>query len=168
MLVIGGGGAALCAAIAARRRGADVLMIDHAPFTWRGGNTRHARNFRIAHEAADDYVPGRYPAAAFAADLARVAPDGDAALAALLAQHSQTLTNWLRAQSVRLQRRGRGVMPWSQRTAFLPAVARRQWIRFMPPRAGSASPSCMTLKPAASNGPAIASPQSRSPIRERW
>ncbi|MGO3934022.1 FAD-dependent tricarballylate dehydrogenase TcuA [Rhodopseudomonas pseudopalustris] len=118
VLVIGGGCAALCAAIAARRRGADVLMIDHAPFTWRGGNTRHARNFRIAHDEADDYVPGRYPAAAFAADLARVAPDGDAALAALLAQHSQTLTNWLRAQSVRLQRRGRGVMPWSQRTAF--------------------------------------------------
>jgi tricarballylate dehydrogenase len=59
VLVIGGGSAALCAAIAARRRGAEVLMIDHAPYQWRGGNSRHARNFRIAHDGPDDYVPGR-------------------------------------------------------------------------------------------------------------
>jgi tricarballylate dehydrogenase len=118
VLVIGGGSAALCAAIAARRRGAEVLMIDHAPFQWRGGNTRHARNFRIAHDQPDTYVPGSYPAAEFCADLARVAPDGDASIAALLAQGSTTLMPWLTAQGVRLQRRGRGVMPWSQRTAF--------------------------------------------------
>jgi len=118
VLVIGGGSAALCAAIAARRRGAEVLMIDHAAYAWRGGNSRHARNFRIAHDAPDQYVPGSYSEAAFCADLARVAPDGDAKLAALLAQGSTTLLPWLSAQGVRLQRRGRGVMPWSQRTAF--------------------------------------------------
>lgn len=118
VLVIGGGCAALCAAIAARRRGAEVLMIDHAPYVWRGGNTRHARNFRIAHHAPDDYVPGSYPQHAFCTDLARVAPDGDTALAAMLADGSSTLVAWLQAQGVRLQRLGRGVMPWSQRTAF--------------------------------------------------
>ena len=116
--MIGGGSAALCAAIAARRRGADVLMIDHAAYAWRGGNSRHARNFRIAHDEPDEYVPGCYPQAAFCADLARVAPDGDADLARLLARESATLAPWLAAQGVRLQRRGRGVMPWSQRTAF--------------------------------------------------
>uniref|UniRef100_Q07PG4 Precorrin 3B synthase CobZ n=1 Tax=Rhodopseudomonas palustris (strain BisA53) TaxID=316055 RepID=Q07PG4_RHOP5 len=118
VLVIGGGSAALCAAITARRRGAEVLMIDHAAYEWRGGNSRHARNFRVVHDEADAYVPGSYPAAEFRADLARVAPDGDAELAALLATGSRTLVPWLSAQGVRLQCRGRGVMPWSQRTAF--------------------------------------------------
>jgi len=118
VLVIGGGSAALCAAIAARRRGAEVLMIDHAAYEWRGGNSRHARNFRIAHDAPDEYVPGSYSAAAFGEDIARVAPDGESELARLLARDSTTLVPWLSAQGVRLQRRGRGVMPWSQRTAF--------------------------------------------------
>lgn len=118
VLVIGGGAAGLCAAIAARRRGAEVVMADHAAAQWRGGNTRHARNFRVVHDAPDDYAPGSYPVDAFCADVARVAPDGDAALTRQLGENSATIVRWLQEQGVRMQRRGRGTMPWSQRTVF--------------------------------------------------
>ena len=52
VLVIGGGNAALCAAISARRAGASVLVLEGAPKFYRGGNTRHTRNMRCAHDAA--------------------------------------------------------------------------------------------------------------------
>ena len=50
VLVIGGGNAALCAAISARRAGASVLVLEGAPKFYRGGNTRHTRNLRCAHD----------------------------------------------------------------------------------------------------------------------
>jgi len=50
VLVIGGGNAALCAAISARRAGASVLVLEAATHFYRGGNTRHTRNMRCAHE----------------------------------------------------------------------------------------------------------------------
>ncbi len=54
VLVVGGGNAALCAAIAARRAGASVLVLEAAPKFYRGGNTRHTRNMRCAHDAATE------------------------------------------------------------------------------------------------------------------
>ena len=61
VLVIGGGNAALCAAISARRAGASVLVLEGAPKFYRGGNTRHTRNMRCAHDAATDILTGPYP-----------------------------------------------------------------------------------------------------------
>ena len=49
LLVIGGGNAALCAAVTARRAGASVLLVEHAPRHFRGGNSRHTRNLRAMH-----------------------------------------------------------------------------------------------------------------------
>ena len=60
VLVIGGGNAALCAAISARRLGASVLVLEGAPKFYRGGNTRHTRNMRCAHDAATDILTGPY------------------------------------------------------------------------------------------------------------
>ena len=54
VLIVGGGNAALCAAISARRAGARVLVLEAAPKFYRGGNTRHTRNMRCAHDAATD------------------------------------------------------------------------------------------------------------------
>ena len=60
VLVVGGGNAALCAAIAARRAGASVLVVEAAPKFYRGGNTRHTRNMRCAHDAATEHLTGPY------------------------------------------------------------------------------------------------------------
>src|ERR1700749_2849561 len=72
VLVIGGGSAALCAAIAARRSGASVRVVEKAPLALRGGNTRHARNFRLMHDQPAWYVPDIYREGAFFQDLVRV------------------------------------------------------------------------------------------------
>ena len=72
VLVIGGGNAALCAAISARRAGASVLVLEGAPKFYRGGNTRHTRNMRCAHDAATDILTGPYTEEEFWDDLLRL------------------------------------------------------------------------------------------------
>src|SRR5919204_2366547 len=72
VLVIGGGNAALCAAISARRAGASVLVLEAAPKFYRGGNTRHTRNMRCAHDSATATLTGPYPEDEFYDDLLRV------------------------------------------------------------------------------------------------
>ena len=69
VLVIGGGNAALCAAISARRAGASVLVLEGAPKFYRGGNTRHTRNMRCAHDAATGILTGPYTEQEFWEDL---------------------------------------------------------------------------------------------------
>ena len=71
VLVIGGGIAGLSAALAARRLGASARLIESAPHELRGGNARHARNFRIAHDAPAFYAPGAYPADEFLSELVK-------------------------------------------------------------------------------------------------
>jgi tricarballylate dehydrogenase len=119
VLVIGGGSAALCAAIAARQGGASVRMIEHAPVAMRGGNTRHARNFRLMHDAANWYVPDSYGEDAFLNDLRRVTHGAfDETLARLLIRGSAGIAPWLQHNGVQLQDPTTGVMPYSKRTAF--------------------------------------------------
>jgi tricarballylate dehydrogenase len=119
VLVIGGGSAALCAAIAARRSGASVHLVEQAPRALRGGNTRHARNFRVAHDRPTAYVPAEYSEEAFLQDLVRVTRGAtDERLARLLIRGSATIATWLADSGVRLQDRTNGPMPYSRRTAF--------------------------------------------------
>ena len=47
---MGGGNAALCAAIDAAKAGAQVLIPEAAAKGYRGGNSRHTRNFRAMHD----------------------------------------------------------------------------------------------------------------------
>jgi len=119
VLVVGGGCAALCAAIAARRHGAVVRMVEHAPAALRGGNARHARNFRIMHDRPEWYVPDIYGEEAFLGDLVRVTGGAlDQRLARILIRGSAALAPWLGGNGVRLQDPSSGAMPYSRRTAF--------------------------------------------------
>ena len=52
VVIAGGGNAALCAAIEAAETGAKVLILEGAPKVYRGGNSRHTRNFRCMHHGA--------------------------------------------------------------------------------------------------------------------
>ena len=72
VLVVGGGNAALCAAITARLAGRSVLVLEAAPKFYRGGNTRHTRNMRCAHDAANEVLTGPYTEEEFWDDLMRV------------------------------------------------------------------------------------------------
>jgi len=120
VVVIGGGCAALCAAIAARRRGASVRLVEQAPVAMRGGNSRHARNFRLMHDQPEPYVPDVYGERAFLADLVRVTHGAsNERLAGQLIRGSATITPWLESHGVHLQTASHGRMPYSRRTAFL-------------------------------------------------
>ena len=80
VVIAGGGNAALCAAIEAAEAGARVLILEGAPPDYRGGNSRHTRNFRCMHHGPRGPLVDTYgPAAGFAAI------GGGLLLAALLA-----------------------------------------------------------------------------------
>src|SRR3977135_2517853 len=104
VLVIGGGNAALCAAISARRTGASVLVLEGAPKFYRGGNTRHTRNMRCAHDAATDILTGPYTEQEFWEDLKRVTGgQTDENLARLMISESKDILDWIVEQGVRWQ-----------------------------------------------------------------
>src|SRR5207344_876726 len=104
VLVIGGGNAALCAAISARRAGASVLVLEGAPKFYRGGNTRHTRNMRCAHDAATDILTGPYTEEEFWDDLLRLTGgQTDEELAKFMIRESKDILNWIVEQGVRFQ-----------------------------------------------------------------
>jgi tricarballylate dehydrogenase len=104
VLVAGGGNAALCAAISARRSGAKVLVLEAAPQFYRGGNTRHTRNMRCAHDAATDTLTGPYSEDEFFDDLLRVTEGNtDETLARHMIHESKEMLTWIAEQGVRFQ-----------------------------------------------------------------
>jgi tricarballylate dehydrogenase len=104
VLVIGGGNAALCAAISARRAGASVLVLEAAPKFYRGGNTRHTRNMRCAHDAATEILTGPYTEQEFWDDLLLVTGGKtDEELAKFMIKESKDILNWIVEQGVRWQ-----------------------------------------------------------------
>src|SRR6476660_2132787 len=104
VLVIGGGNAALCAAISASRAGASVLVLEGAPKFYRGGNTRHTRNMRCAHDAATELLTGPYTEEELCADLLRLTGgQTDEELAKFMIAESKDILNWIVEQGVRWQ-----------------------------------------------------------------
>ena len=104
VIVIGGGNAALCAAISARRNGASVLVVEAAPKFYRGGNTRHTRNMRCAHDHATDTLTGPYPEEELWTDLLRVTEGHtNEELARHMIHESKEMLVWIAEQGVRFQ-----------------------------------------------------------------
>lgn len=119
VLVAGGGNAALCAALAAARRGASVCVLEAAPRAWRGGNTRHTRNMRVAHEAAHGTLSGPYPVDEYWQDLMRVTEGRtDPALARLTLERSAGLWDLLWRYGVRFQPSLGGTLSLGRTNAF--------------------------------------------------
>ncbi len=114
--MIGGGTAALIAALAAAERGARVVLDEAAPPVFRGGNTRHSRNLRLAHVGPTAVQPGIYPVEELVADVARAAEGaGDPALVRVLAEGSTEIADLLARHGVVFQTRE---VPPSRKTAF--------------------------------------------------
>ncbi|MHA1528568.1 MAG: FAD-dependent tricarballylate dehydrogenase TcuA [Alphaproteobacteria bacterium] len=104
VLIAGGGNAALAAAITAAERGAKVLIAEAAPKAFRGGNSRHTRNLRTAHDGPTGMLTGSYPVAEYLDDLMRVtAGKTDEHLARITIEESAGLPRWMHARGVRFQ-----------------------------------------------------------------
>ncbi|MEL6982417.1 MAG: FAD-dependent tricarballylate dehydrogenase TcuA [Actinomycetota bacterium] len=119
VLVAGGGNAALCAAIQAARDGASVLVVESATQDFRGGNTRHTRNMRLAHDEANATLTGPYPVDEFLDDLLGVT-DGqtDEALARLLLEESTEMWDWMTGNGVTFAKSLEGSLSLGRTNAF--------------------------------------------------
>ncbi len=101
MIVVGGGNAAMCAALAARHTGASVLVLERATELMRGGNTRHTRNIRCSHAAADKFFSGPYSDEEHLQDLIGVTGGpANLDLAKLAIRESSKLPAWMSAHGV--------------------------------------------------------------------
>ncbi|MGH7013750.1 MAG: FAD-dependent tricarballylate dehydrogenase TcuA [Stellaceae bacterium] len=119
VLVAGGGNAALCAAIAAREAGATVALVEHAPRDFRGGNSRHTRNFRVMHAAPTATLTEAYAEGEYWDDLRRVTADQtDEALARLTIRESAPALAWMERRGVRFQPSLAGTLSLSRTNAF--------------------------------------------------
>ena len=119
VLIAGGGNAGLCAAITASANGARVLVLEAAPRAYRGGNSRHTRNFRLAHDAASETLTGPYPVDEYWDDLMRVTGgETDADLARFTLEDSARLPDWLGEQGVLFQPALGGTLSLARTNAF--------------------------------------------------
>lgn len=117
-VVVGGGNAALCAAIAAAEQGAKVVVLERAPESEAGGNSRFtAGAFRVAYDGIDDLktiMPdlseselestdfGQYTENDFFDDMFRVTQyRTDPDLVELLVRRSLDTLRWMRENGVR-------------------------------------------------------------------
>lgn len=118
VVVVGGGNAALCAALSAREQGAEVVVLERAPESLRGGNSAFtAGAMRVAYDGVDDIrqlIPdlteqdlaqtdfGSYTESEFFDDIARVTDyRADPELASTLVSQSFGTLKWMASHGVR-------------------------------------------------------------------
>lgn len=119
VIIVGGGNAALCAAIEAAERGKRVLLLESAPKQYRGGNSRHTRNFRCMHQGPLSRLSDSYLADEYLKDLLAVTKGKtDRELAMLAIQQSEQCLPWMEAHGVRFQPSLTGTLSLSRTNAF--------------------------------------------------
>lgn len=119
VLVMGGGNAALCAAMSARERGASVLLLEHAPREFRGGNSRHTRNLRCMHTGPTRVLTESYSEEEYWDDLMRVTKGvTNESLARMTIRASAHVETWMHNRGVRFQPSLSGTLNLSRTNAF--------------------------------------------------
>ena len=119
VLIAGGGNAALSAAISAAKDGARVCIVEAAPKAWRGGNTRHTRNCRVAHDEGNGILTGPYPVEEYTEDLMRVTKGvTDEELAAITLERSKEVWDFLAENGVHFQPSLGGTLSLGRTNAF--------------------------------------------------
>ncbi|OAN73984.1 tricarballylate dehydrogenase [Jannaschia sp. EhC01] len=119
LIVVGGGNAGLCAAIEAAETGARVLILESAPKAYRGGNSRHTRNFRCMHQGPLSVLTGSYEEEEYFDDLLRVTKGKtDEALARMTIRASEACLPWMEAHGVAFQKSLSGTLSLSRTNAF--------------------------------------------------
>jgi tricarballylate dehydrogenase len=119
VLVVGGGNAALTAAITAREAGACVMLLEHAPRDFRGGNSRHTRNLRAMHDKPEGVLVESYGEDEYWDDLLRVTGgQTDEALARMTIRASAGLPAWMAARGVHFQPSLTGTLSLGRTNAF--------------------------------------------------
>jgi tricarballylate dehydrogenase len=118
VLVVGGGNAALCAALAARRAGAEVMLVERAPYAWRGGNSKYTRNLRCVHDE-DPVMPGRYTVEELSMDLEAVTGEGsDRQLTDMAIERSRDAPAFLESNGALWQPALRGTLQLGRTNRF--------------------------------------------------
>ena len=119
VLVVGGGNAALTAAITARELGLKVLVLESSPIEVRGGNSRHTRNIRYIHDAANSFLTGPYLEEECYNDLLMVTKGNTTEnMARLVIRGSHNVGDWMMARGCRFQPAMRGTLHLSRTNAF--------------------------------------------------
>lgn len=119
VVVVGGGNAALCAALEARRAGCSVAIFEAAPRYLRGGNSRHTRNLRYAHEGPDNFLVGTYSEEEFYRDLLQVTGgETDESLARFTIRASRDLGDWVKSNGVHWQGALKGTLQLNRTNSF--------------------------------------------------
>jgi tricarballylate dehydrogenase len=118
VVVVGAGNAAMCSALAAREQGAEVVVLERAPESERGGNSAFtAGAMRVVYESVEDLqslMPdltesdrantdfGTYPASRFLDDMGRVTDyRADPDLVEVLITESHPTLRWMRDRGIR-------------------------------------------------------------------
>ena len=119
VLVVGGGNAGLSAAITAREAGASVVLLEHAPKAFRGGNSRHTRNLRLMHKSPTATLAGGYSSSDYWRDLLSVTHGKtDEHLARIAIDATAELLPWMEAHGARFQPALKGTLGLSRTNAF--------------------------------------------------
>ena len=105
-----------------------MLVLECAPRHFRGGNSRHTRNLRCMHDAADGIMTGTYPEDEYWDDLLRVtAGETDEQLARMTIRASADLGRGCGAHGVRFQPSLAGTLPCSGAPTRSSSAAARRW-----------------------------------------
>ncbi|HXU25524.1 MAG TPA: FAD-dependent tricarballylate dehydrogenase TcuA [Tepidiformaceae bacterium] len=96
VVVVGGGIAGLSAGVSARQAGGDVILVEKAPATGRGGNTRFAdAQMRFPHEP-DEFGARAYTVEGMYSDLMRISRGrANEALIQTLCENAAETADWL-------------------------------------------------------------------------